>query len=140
MAMEQARYEEVQAALEREAEVVTIDLARAEKLTNRVLVTHSAKLKVMLSELVIQTAEDLRSGDVKAKDRALALASLRSVCDRLYGWDSEPNIAEMQQARSGAINLALIRTSPEQTRQMKQMNVSKVIGRSAGQGSWSGCC
>ena len=51
---EQAEREALQVELGREAEVVTIDLARAQKLTFRVLQTHSAKLKVMLSEMLVQ--------------------------------------------------------------------------------------
>jgi hypothetical protein len=30
----------------------------------------------------------------------LALGALRGVCDRLYGWDVEPNIHEMERARN----------------------------------------
>ena len=54
MAREQAEREALQVELGREAEVVTIDLKRAQKLTFRVLQTHSAKLKVMLSEMLVQ--------------------------------------------------------------------------------------
>ncbi len=107
-AAREAQYDEAQAALEREAGVVTIDLQRAENLTHRVLATHSAKLKVTLSELMVQTAEELRSGDVKPKDRALAMVAMKTVGDRLYGWQDEPSEAELSRMKTGMINLDLI--------------------------------
>jgi hypothetical protein len=76
-------------------------------------------MKVALSELVVQTVEDLRRGEVRPKERALALDALKRVSDRLYGWDREPDIAKMQQAISPlgpAINLSLIALSPEELR------------------------
>ena len=109
-----AEIEEARAMLKREAEEVVIDVKKCELMTQKVLRQHSARMKVTFSELVVQTAEDLRSEMVKPKDRALALASLRGVCDRLYGWDKEPDIGALERARSGAINLELIRLSPEQ--------------------------
>jgi hypothetical protein len=100
MAREQAKYAEAQTELEREASVVVIDLKRAENLTHRVLATHSSRMKTLLSELVVQTAEELRDGEVKPKDRALAMVALKTVSDRLYGWDKEPDIHQLERARS----------------------------------------
>jgi len=130
LAKKEALHREAQAALEREAGVVTIDLKRAENLTHRVLATHSAKLKVMLSELVVQTAEDLRSPEVRPKDRALALASLRSVCDRLYGWDREPDIGEMERAKHPLrmIDLDLIATPPEKLKELALAKLARENG------------
>lgn len=88
-------------------------------MTQKVLAQHSTQMKVALSELVVQTVEDLRRGEVRPKERALALDALKRVSDRLYGWDREPDIAKMQQAISPlgpAINLSLIALSPEELR------------------------
>jgi hypothetical protein len=38
------------------------------------------RLKVTLSELVVQTAEELRSQEVKPKDRVLALVACNYSC------------------------------------------------------------
>jgi hypothetical protein len=112
MALAERRYEEAQEAIARESQVVVID--RAEQLTHRVLATHSAQMKVRLSELVTETAEQLRTDkDIKAKDKALALGALSIVSERLYGWDKEPSLREMEVARtSAAVNLRLIALSP----------------------------
>jgi hypothetical protein len=107
-----------EALLERQAEVLTIDLRHGEKLAGSVLQRHSTRTKIAISELVVQTVEDLRSPDVRPKDRALALASLKAVCDRLYGWDKEPDLHELKIAETAAINLTLIGTPPEKLRQM----------------------
>ena len=107
-----------EALLELQAEVLTIDLRHGEKLAGSVLQRHSTRTKIAISELVVQTVEDLRSPDVRPKDRALALASLKAVCDRLYGWDKEPDLHELKIAETAAINLTLIGTPPEKLRQM----------------------
>ena len=57
-------------------------------------------MKVVLSELVVQTAEDLRSQEVKPKDKALAMVALKTVCDRLFGWADELEIQSMKLART----------------------------------------
>ena len=104
--------------LEQRAETVVIDLRRAEVSCQKVLASHSVRLKVAFSELVVQTVEDLRSGDVKPKDRALALGALKAVCDRLYGWDKEPDLHQLEVAQTAAINLELQATPPEKLKAM----------------------
>jgi hypothetical protein len=128
IARERAQYDEAQAQLRQEAEVLVIDVKKAELSCQKVLATHSVRLKVTFSELVVQTVEDLRSGDVKPKDRALALASLRAVCDRLYGWDKEPDIHEMERVKNYAINIQLQNTSPEELKRMALAKVSRENG------------
>jgi hypothetical protein len=107
--------------LQREAGVLVVDVKKAELLAQKVLKQHSVRMKVAFSELVVASVESLRSADVKPRERALVLRALRDVCDRLYGWDKEPDIQAMKLARTGsddvpqgAVNLALIATSPEQ--------------------------
>jgi hypothetical protein len=125
IAKREAQYEEAQAALQREAGVLVLDLKKAELLAQKVLAQHSVRMKVALSELVVQTALDLRSPEVKPKDRALAMVALKTVCDRLFGWDREPEIQSMKLARKGgddvptvAVNLALIATTPQKLAEM----------------------
>ena len=117
-AKREAERDAAEAMLEREAEVLVIDVKKAEISCQKVLATHSVRLKVAFSELVVRTVEDLRSGDVRPKDRALALGALRAVCDRLYGWDKEPDLHELERAKGYAINLALQSTPPEKLKQM----------------------
>ena len=58
-AKEETQYAEAEAELERKATILNIDLREAQNLTNRVLSTHSMKLKTMLSELSLKVAESL---------------------------------------------------------------------------------
>jgi hypothetical protein len=142
MAKEQQSRDAQQAELLVEARVAVFDTKKAELVAQKILAQHSTMMKVALSELVVQTAEDLRSGEIKPKDRALALAALKSVGNQLYGWDREPDIRGMEMARTsgddlkvkslyqhwlegttppectGAVNLALIATTPEQLTEM----------------------
>ena len=143
MAKEQARRDAQQAELLLEARVAVFDTKKAEIVAQKILAQHSTMMKVALSELVVQTAEDLRSGEVKPKDRTLAMVALKTVCDRLFGWDREPDIQRMERARTsdqtqvksyyqywlegttsptvtGAVNLALIATTPEQLQAMAE--------------------
>jgi hypothetical protein len=115
MAKEQQGWDTKQAELSLEARVAVFDTKKAKLVAQKILAQHSCRMKVALSELVVQTAEDLRSADIRPKDRALAMVALKTVSDRLYGWDREPDIAKMQQAISPqgpAINLSIIATSP----------------------------
>ena len=118
-AREEREYEEAQAEMEREARVMVIDVKRSERLTERILGTHSSRLKVTLSELINETAEELRSVEVKAKDKAVAIEALSKTAQRLYGWSEER--ARVEEAR-GAVNVALISTSPEQLKAMGLRN------------------
>jgi hypothetical protein len=141
MANEQAQRDTRQAKLLLEARVAVFDTKKAELVAQKILAQHSTEMKVRLSELVVQTAEDLRSAEIRPKDRATAMVALKTVCDRLFGWDREPDIRGMKLARTsdqiqvksyyqhwregteppectGAINLALINTTPQQLAEM----------------------
>jgi hypothetical protein len=107
--------------LKAEAETITIDISKAENLTRRVLATHSGKLKVLLSELALRTAEELREQDVKPREKALAIQALKNVGESLFGWRAETPIIEEESANHplhGAVNLRLISTSPAALRLM----------------------
>ena len=100
MAKEQARRDAQQAELLVEARVAVFDTKKAELVAQKILAQHSTMMKVALSELVVQTAEDLRSGEIKPKDKALAMVALKTVCDRLFGWADELEIQSMKLART----------------------------------------
>jgi Psq-like protein len=100
MAKEQARRDTQQAELLLEARVAVIDTKKAELVAQKILAQHSTMMKMALSELVLETIEDLRSPEVRPKDRALAMVALKTVCDRLFGWDREPDIQRMERART----------------------------------------
>jgi hypothetical protein len=143
MAKEQARRDAQQAELLLEARVAVFDTKKAELVAQKILAQHSTRMKVALSELAVQTAEDLRSQEVRPKDRALAMVALKTVSNQLYGWDREPDIQRMELARTGdqtkvksyyqhwregteppectgAVNLALINTTPQQLAEMAE--------------------
>ena len=133
-AKREAERDAAEAMLEREAEVLVIDVKKAEISCQKVLATHSVRLKVAFSELVVQTVEDLRSGDVKPKDRALALGALKAVCDRLYGWDKEPDLHQLEVAQTAAINLELQATPPEKLKAMALARRGLLTAERDGQG------
>jgi hypothetical protein len=145
MANDQAQRDTRQAKLLLEARVAVFDTKKAELVAQKILAQHSTEMKVRLSELVVQTAEDLRSAEIRPKDRATAMVALKTVCDRLFGWDREPDIRGMKLARTsdqnqvksyyqhwregteppectGAVNLALINTTPQQLAEMAKEN------------------
>ena len=118
----EAERDAAEAMLEHEAEVLVIDAKKAELSCQKVLATHSVRLKVAFSELVVQTVEDL------------ALGALRSVCDRLYGWDKEPDLHELKVAQTAAINLELQATSPQKLKQMALAKAGLLAPEHDGQG------
>jgi hypothetical protein len=131
MAKEQAGRDAQQAELLLEARVAIFDTKKAELVAQKILAQHSTMMKMALSELVVQTAEDLRSGEVRPKDRAMAMVALKTVCDRLFGWNREPDVRGMEMARTGgdavpqgAVNLRLIATSPEELAAMAKAKVN----------------
>jgi hypothetical protein len=62
--------------------VVVFDTKKAELVAQKILAQHSTRMKAAFSELVLQTVEDLRSPEVRPKDRAMAMVALKTVCDR----------------------------------------------------------
>jgi hypothetical protein len=117
------------------ARVAAFDTKKAELVAQKMLAQHSPRMKMALSELVLQTIEDLRSPEVRPKDRALAMVALKTVSNQLYGWDREPDLPRMKRAGAshyseddmkedftptGAVNLRLINTTPEQLAKMAE--------------------
>jgi hypothetical protein len=130
MAREQANYAALQAELRQEAEVLVIDVKKAELLAQKVLRQHSVRLKVALSELLVKMADEMRSGsDLRLRDKAAAILALNNVGKQLYAWEPEPSLEEMARAESplhNAINLELIATTPQQLREMHERKMAKL--------------
>jgi hypothetical protein len=92
----------------------TLDYTNSEHLAmvEKLLAEHSLEARQTLSRLVLRTFKQIETDEMKAKERAQALVAIRSVAERLYGWDKE--VVSLR--GNGAINLALINTTPEQLR------------------------
>jgi hypothetical protein len=101
-------------------------LAKAEELevlARKSLVTESARAKVLISRRVTEILSRLEDPSVPPRSAAQALGSLVPVLRLVYGWDKEPNLDALESAAllggcRDAINLALIRTTPEQVRRL----------------------
>ena len=117
-AKEETQYAEAEAELERKATILTIDLREAQNLTNRVLSTHSMKLKTMLSELSVKVAESLYTTEMRPKDVALTLVSLKVVGEHLHRWSEEPSVAQTEQKKNWAINIPLQCTPRERLKEL----------------------
>jgi hypothetical protein len=76
----------------------------------------SMRCRAELSEQVEETLRELRN--VPAVVRSRCLTSLASVCEKLYRWGEEPTPEELGRMKNAAVNIRLIRTSPEQLRLM----------------------
>src|SRR6516225_4366954 len=86
VAQEEALFRAREAVLERQAGMIEIDFRQGEKLAGTVLQRHSTRIKIAMSELVIETLERLRDPESKPREVAAALCALRGVCDSLYAW------------------------------------------------------
>src|SRR5262245_3410569 len=105
IAREQAEYDALQAELRQEAEVLVIDVKKAELLAQKVLRQHSVRLKVALSELMVKTLRSCAVAKCDCGIRRRHLVAIKAVGTQIYGWDKEPDIHQLERARSGAINL-----------------------------------
>ena len=98
-------------------ELVVVKAEDLELMARKSLVADSARAKVTVSRLVKQTLEELSEPGVKAKERAATLQMLAPVIRLVHRWHEEPNLEGME--RRGAINLALIATSPEELARLR---------------------
>jgi transposase-like protein len=78
----------------------------------KLLAEHSLEARKKLSRILLRTIDQVEADDLGAKERAQALAALKSVAERLYNWEREA----LRLEGSGAINLALINTTPQELR------------------------
>jgi hypothetical protein len=135
MATEEREYEGLQAELRQEASVLVIDVKKAELLAQKVLRQHSVRLKVALSELLVKMADEMRSSEVRLRDKAAAVLALKSVGTQLYAWDNEPDIHEVERAKHplhNMINLDLQATPPERLAETHREKLARESGSRPG--------
>ena len=126
-----AQAKKIEAKLAREeallmAEASLVKAQDLEVLAAKSLVADSARLKVAISRRVREIAARLEDSSVPVRSAAQALGSLAPILRLLYGWGREPDLQRMARAvtsyaegepaepPTGAVNLALINTTPEQ--------------------------
>jgi hypothetical protein len=109
------------------AEASLVEAQDLEALARKSLVA-SARLKVAISRRVREIAARLEDPSVPVRSAAQALGALAPILRLVYGWDREPNFQRMKRAvtsyaeddvsedfpPTGAVNLRLINTTPEQ--------------------------
>jgi hypothetical protein len=79
----------------------------------------SLRTKTKMAEQVEQLLKELEEAEgVGAVMKSRCLASLAQVCEKVHRRSSEPTAAEMEGLKTAAVNLTLIRTRPEQLREM----------------------
>jgi hypothetical protein len=60
--------------------------------------------------------------------RSRCLVAMAQVCEKVHRWSSEPSSEELERMKSGAVNLRLIRTSPEELRRRaRAAQAAKVV-------------
>lgn len=97
-----------------EEELVVVKTADLEILAKKSLAADSARAKVAVSQRVSEILERLQQEKVGVKEAAQTLQALAPVIRLVHGWHREAEIEGMK----GAINLALIATSPEELRRL----------------------
>jgi hypothetical protein len=98
----------------------------------------SFRSKVAMAEEVERVLRELReTAGMGALARSRCLASLVGVCEKLYRWDEEPTLEELGRMKNAAVNIRLIRTTPEQLRLMAKRKGGVVEGEAGGMGRQS---
>jgi len=131
---EERRYEEAQVALQRESATLVIDVERAELVAQKVLKTHSVRLKVALSEWAVKTAEKVLAGEEGLRDSATAMLAIKAIGKELYQWDREAEREAGALEPTHAVNKALICTSPEEMKRMGELALESCETRRCGEG------
>ena len=81
----------------------------------------SIRTRVKMAEQVEKLLEELEgSEEMGAVMKGRLLSSLAAVAEKVHRWSGEPTAKEMEGMKTAAINLTLIRTTPEQLRRMTQ--------------------
>jgi len=108
-----------------EQELALVKTEDLELLARRSLAADSARAKVAVSRLVAEILSRL-DASVPVRSAAQALGALAPIFRLLYGWGREPDLQRMARAvtsyaegeptetPTGAVNLALFNTTPEQ--------------------------
>jgi hypothetical protein len=77
----------------------------------------SMRTRVKMAEQVEAVIGELEgTPGMNALTKSRCLASLVAVAEKVHRWSSEPTSEEMLRLKTAAVNLELIRTSPEQLR------------------------
>lgn len=77
----------------------------------------SIRTRVKMAQLTEQLLEEIEgSEELGAVMKGRLLSSLSVVAEKVHRWSGEPTAAELEGLKGAAINLRLIRTSPEQLR------------------------
>jgi hypothetical protein len=128
-----AQAKKIEANLAREevllmAEASLVKAQDLDLLAAKSLVVDSARLKVAISRRVREIVERLADPTIPVRSAAQALGTLAPILRLLYRWDCEPDLQGMKRAvtscyeadipeelpPTGAVNLRLIATTPEQ--------------------------
>jgi hypothetical protein len=77
----------------------------------------SIRARVKMAEAVEGLLKELEEdGEMGTLTKSRVLGALAGVAEKVHRWSSEPSAAELEGLKSAAVNLALIRTTPEQLR------------------------
>ena len=95
-----------------ETELTIVKAEDLEVLARKSLAADSARAKVAVSQRVSELLARLQDPSIPVRAAAQALNALAPVIKLVHGWHKEADIEGMK----GAINLALIATTPEQLR------------------------
>jgi hypothetical protein len=100
----------------------------------KVLKTHSVRLKVALSEWAVKTAEKVLAGEERLRDSATAMLAIKAIGKELYQWDREAEREAGALGPTHAVNKALISTSPEEMKRMGELALDSCETRRCGEG------
>jgi hypothetical protein len=79
----------------------------------------SIRARVKMAEQVEKLLEELAESEgMGTLTKSRCLASLAQVAEKVHRWSGEPTATEMEGLKTAAVNLRLIRTSPEELRLM----------------------
>jgi hypothetical protein len=93
----------------------------------------SIRTRVKMAEQVEKLLGEIEgSEEMGAVMKGRLLSSLAVVAEKVHRWSSEPTAAEMEGMKTAAINLTLIRTTPEQLRRMTQAKKAQEAREASG--------
>jgi hypothetical protein len=89
----------------------------------------SLRSKVLMAEAAEGVLKRLREAEgINELTRSRCLVAMAQVCEKVHRWSSEPSSEELERMKSGAVNLRLIRTSPEELRRRaRAAQAAKVV-------------
>jgi hypothetical protein len=89
----------------------------------------SLRSKVLMAEAAEGVLKRLREAEgINELTRSRCLVAMAQVCEKVHRWSSEQSSEELERMKSGAVNLRLIRTSPEELRRRaRAAQAAKVV-------------